>query len=345
MKNSAKIRPWFREHDGWWYVTRRVNGARVQTKLAKGRDNEAEALQRFYELMAAAGAVEVDPAVSFNELCHHFIAWSKENNEPTTTAWYLRFLADFEDHFSGAVSQLHKRHVDGWLRSHRDWSQSTKRQAVTCIKRVANWGFEEGYLSEIPRGIRSLKRPKMARREVVVESDQHAALMKATDDTFRLFLEAMRETGARPGEIRRVTANDIDVDRGIWILDEHKTRKKTDKPRVIYLTPRMVELSKMLMTRNPDGPIFRNSRGLPWTANAVRCRMRRLREKLNLPAGTVAYSYRHAFATDGLTNGVPIAEMAELLGHSDTKMLAEHYAHLDQRVTHMREAATRARRS
>ena len=342
MQNSAKIRPWFRKHDDWWYVTRRLNGQRVQTKLAKGRENEAEAFQRFYELMAASGAVEVDPAVSFNELCHLFLAWSKEHNASSTTAWYWGFLADFDDLYRGPVSKLQKRHVEAWLRNHTNWSQSTERQAITSVKRVLNWGFDQGYIAEIPRGIRGLKRPRMERREVVIDSDQHQQLLSATDEAFRRFLFAMRETGARPGEIRRVTANDIDLARGVWVLNEHKTRKKTGKPRIIYLTPAMIELSCELMRQAAEGPLFLNSRARPWTANAVRCRMKRLRGKLNLPNGTVAYSYRHTYATDGLTRGVPIADMAELLGHSNTKMISEHYAHLNQRIDHMRDAARKA---
>ena len=38
MKFSAKIKPWYRRHDDWWYMTRRINGRRVQTKLAKGAE-------------------------------------------------------------------------------------------------------------------------------------------------------------------------------------------------------------------------------------------------------------------------------------------------------------------
>ena len=33
-------------------------------------------------------------------------------------------------------------------------------------------------------------------------------------------------------------------------------------------------------------------------------------------AGVVAYCYRHSFATNALVNGVGIAQVAELLGHS-----------------------------
>ena len=42
---QAKVKLWFRDHDGWWYVTRHINGTRKQIKLAKGKENEQEAYQ------------------------------------------------------------------------------------------------------------------------------------------------------------------------------------------------------------------------------------------------------------------------------------------------------------
>ncbi len=49
--------------------------------------------------------------------------------------------------------------------------------------------------------------------------------------------------------------------------------------------------------------------------------------------------------TNGLVNGVPIATMAELLGHSDTKMISAHYAHLGLYVDSLKEAALQAAQS
>jgi site-specific recombinase XerD len=67
-----------------------------------------------------------------------------------------------------------------------------------------------------------------------------------------------------------------------------------------------------------------------------------LRERLPHLKGVISYSYRHSFATNALENGVGVAEVAELLGHRDTKMLMKHYQHLSQKREHMRQAAIRA---
>lgn len=41
-------------------------------------------------------------------------------------------------------------------------------------------------------------------------------------------------------------------------------------------------------------------------------------------------------------NGVGVAQVAELLGHTSTEMVSQTYGHLAEQVVHMREAARRA---
>jgi integrase len=93
----------------------------------------------------------------------------------------------------------------------------------------------------------------------------------------------------------------------------------------------------------PTGPLFRQHRSdRPWNSNAIRCRFRRLRAKLGLAAGAVCYGLRHAFCTDALERGVPVATVAQLMGHRDYKMVATVYAHLHDKQQHLRDAAEQA---
>src|SRR5580700_7245960 len=98
----------------------------------------------------------------------------------------------------------------------------------------------------------------------------------------------MTLTGCRPGEVAKVTAADCDLAAGIWVLAKHKTAKKTGTPRVIYLPPEAVELTRELVAKHPEGPLFLNSRGQPWTRNAIRIRFRNLRQKHPELKGVIA---------------------------------------------------------
>jgi site-specific recombinase XerD len=106
----------------------------------------------------------------------------------------------------------------------------------------------------------------------------------------------------------------------------------------------MAELTRRLLTRVPRGtPLFRNEDGKPWTNNAIRCRFRRVRQKLGLGDDIVAYLYRHAVCTDLLESGAGIAQAAEILGHKDAKMIMRHYSKLRERREHLRDQLKKAR--
>ena len=57
----------------------------------------------------------------------------------------------------------------------------------------------------------------------------------------------------------------------------------------------------------------------------------------------MSYPHRRPFATDTLSDGVGVAQVAELLGHSGTAMLHKHYSHLGAKAKTLREALGRVR--
>jgi integrase len=333
-------KPYFRESDGWWVS--RFRGEYV--KLARGPENEAEARRRFHELMAleALGTPVASAHVTTAALFEAFLDWSSRHNEAVTYDFYRSYLQTFCDlHGAVLVKDLKPFHVTRWLDAHPAWGQSTRRCAITAVKRALNWAADEGLLAANP--LKKVQKPPVKRREKVLTPEEQRAIAAAPrDEAFKQFLFALEQTGCRPGEVAAVTAAQVDLAAGTWTLPRHKTVKKTNRPRVVYLTPPVVELCRRLVARHPEGPIFRNARGRPWSRNAIRCRFRRLRKKLNLGKGVVAYSYRHTFTTNGLEAGVPAAAVAELLGHTSIEMLSEHYGHLDQKGEYLRQAARRA---
>jgi integrase len=58
--------------------------------------------------------------------------------------------------------------------------------------------------------------------------------------------------------------------------------------------------------------------------------------------GLSAYVLRHTYAKEALGNGLSGPVVASLLGHKSTKMIDEHYSHLDQQGELLKEAARRA---
>jgi integrase len=327
--------PWYWVDRDAWYVT--VDGKRHQ--LAKGKANKAEARRAFHRLMAEGAPKVGRPDLTVELAADLFLEHSRREHTPGTFEQHRIKLQSLCDSCGKVkASDLRPSHVSKWL-VEKGWADATRRGAITSVKAALNWCVREGLLAENP--IARLERPKMTRRTRTLSPTERATVADAaTDDAFRDLLIALAETGARPGELARLEASMIDWGAGMATMPG-KTSRKTGRPRTIVLTPRMLALCRQLAETRPEGPLFRNGDGNPWTPNAIRCRFRRLRERTGL-GKVVAYTFRHSFATDALERGVPIASVAELLGHSDTKMVSGHYSHLDERHEHLRRAGARA---
>jgi len=137
----------------------------------------------------------------------------------------------------------------------------------------------------------------------------------------------------------------------LFVLTDFKSKKqrkdRTTAVRRILLDAVMVELLETVAQKRQPRPadhVFLNRRGLPWTANAVRCRMRRLRKKLALVPdangeNVVAYTLRHTAATRACTSAVPDRVLADLMGHTSTSTTAR-YQH--PQLNHLAEAIKQA---
>ncbi|HEX3150236.1 MAG TPA: site-specific integrase [Gemmataceae bacterium] len=336
-------RPFFRSFDGWWYAHVGTGPSRKKVKLARGKDNEQDAYRVFCRLMADTGLAAPTPTtLTVAYLCDRFLDVNKPQVAEATFAQYKHFLQRFCDlHGSRLAAEVRPFHVTHWLDANPTWKGS-RWHAVTAVKRAFNWGVTEGYLDTNP--IKAVKKPEPGKRDrVLTDAERREIVAAIKDPAFKDFVVAMLETGCRPGEVARVEAKDVNLELGVWMLAKHKTGKKTKKPRIVYLTAAMIELSKRLMAQWPAGPLFRTPlKKTAFTRNNIRTRFSRLRAKFPHLKGVVAYTLRHNYATQALVRGVGIAQVAELLGHVDTKMVSQNYAHLAGQVSHMRQSAEQA---
>lgn len=150
----------------------------------------------------------------------------------------------------------------------------------------------------------------------------------------------MRQTGARPCELRQLTWDQVRKDR--WIIPNHKTADKVRKPRIVHLNPAMQRLMNHLRKYSPSRHVFVNSRGCPWTRNAAGLRMNRIKKKCGLADDVCSYLIRHTYGANAVLAGVDIATVAELMGHSSLEMVGRVYLRLADQVTHLQDAARRA---
>ena len=329
------------------WVTRAGGRLKVLAKGPPSPQTEAAAWDAFYAHMANLGnPVENStlPAYTLGQLADKYGAWMEREVEagrlkPRTLDYYRHQLQKFLDALGGNRPALGVLPHDvemfksGW-------------HSVQAAQRLYNWAVGMGLLAENP--IRSVEKPDPGQRERVLTPEELDALLKATDRHFRPFLLAMLHTIARPQEIRAVQWQHLALEPvPMFVLKDFKAKqrrkdRKTAVRRILLDEPMVALLEELARGRNPSPEdfVFLDRRGKPWTANAVRCRMRRLRAKLGLGPDAngekvVAYTMRHTAATQACARGVPDRVLAELMGHSDT-VTTRRYQH--PQLDHLAEA-------
>jgi integrase len=340
---GRKSKPWFWSKRRAWFVT--IDGKRTSL----GSD-KVEAFRRFHELMAGIerpkkGVVCVGKPPTLKALVdRYFVAFGRRAKPATcySTRCYLNpLLKAFGEK---PVDRLTPADVDAAVLAHGKWNQTTEHHARSRLVAVLRWAVKNRLIESNP--LAGLWRPPALSRgaDIVPAEDATKKLLEAAPEYLRNVLLTLQQTGARPCEVLTVTAADFDAAAGVWILKEHKTAHKTGRPRVIFLTPQVVELCKRLAEKYPTGPLFRRALGTPFPSAYYLPRLvRNLRRKLSLPETVIPYAFRHGFATSAVAAGIPTAHVAELLGHTNTAMVERVYSHLGTKAAVLRAALEKVR--
>ena len=222
-------KPWYRSNRDGWFVQH--NGKQVL--LARGKANKADAQAAFHKLMLLSGETPLRADdLHVATICDLFLDFSQTHHGESAYENYKHFLQNFCDSYGKlAVADVKPFHVTRWIDGKKTWN-GAKRHAIISVKRAFSWAEQQGLIAASP--IRTIKAPRVKRRERVLSIDERKLILASTRDAaFRNFLTAMLDTGCRPSEVAKVTAADVNVELGVWILHQHKTAKKTGKPRVI----------------------------------------------------------------------------------------------------------------
>jgi len=333
-------KPFFRPARGLWYV--QISGKQINL----GADQDA-AFKTYHGLMQqsdAAGSPPPDPRPSAPlvvVLVDEFLDWCEKNRASETYDWYKDRLQSFCKSIPQelATDQFKPHHVQKWVDGYgTDLASGTRRNLIASIKRAMKWSEEQGYIDRSP--LRHMKKPGCGRKEQVVTTEQFNALLAwAKTPDFNDLVTVTWETGCRPQESLRVEARHVDLAGNRWVFPAEESKGKRT-PRVIYLTPKAVEITRRLMDKWKTGPLFRNADDCKWTPFATNCRFRRASKTVGVKISL--YALRHTWINRMLIKGVDAFTVAVLAGHSDPSMLAKHYAHLSQAPGYLFQQAQRA---
>ena len=246
-----------------------------------------------------------------------------------------------------AAQDLRNQDLTRWLLANPQWQSlhTQKRNLGAAIAAFA-WAAGEGEL--LPASpLRSrhplLRREAPSRREA--DPREYIALMRGGSRPLRRALYFLWNTGCRPAEMRDVTWPEVDLDAGLIVLGHHKTAKKTGKPRLIGLSPRVVRFLRALKKQAPPWPenVFLNCYQGPWDRHTFARHLRRWAERLGLDEGledrVSAYCLRHSYITQADEGGVDVKAIADAAGHTNTRMVEKVYSKAARKGAHVRKVA------
>lgn len=319
---------WKSSHNCWYYKDERGKEQRL--------DPDEETAHDLWRDLAN-GSKRVGRDAKAKDLILRYLDWSEVNQADSTYLFYKTYLESFRKAVGTLkVAALRPYHVTEWVKDQKWTNPNTVHGAMRSVQRAFNWSKRQGLITASP--LDGLEKPTPQPREVDLTAEQFQEILDAVvDPTFRDVLIVLRETGARPQEVRLVEARYI---KGrCWIFPQSKSKGKR-RPRVVLLNDKAFEITQRYAGQYKTGPIFRNAKGMPWSKSALTQRCERLSEKTGIKIRP--YSIRHHFVDEGLVNGADPVALSIVLGHASPKMVTEVYQSVGKRNEHLEETLRRA---
>jgi integrase len=301
MARPASDTPWSHRASGFWCAT--LDG----TRRYLDRDYRA-ACRKLGVLRREAQRKETNPRdcldTPFAVLCDEYLDDLKARRKPLTyegTRYRLRRALTIlgTELRVGALRKFHLAQVERALTGSH--SPTTVRDTLAAVSGVLQWAVRNDLLETNP--VAGYEKPAARSRHRIIKPAEYQAMLRASDAHFRRVLLALRPTGCRPGEVRALVWEWVDLDAGVWIFPEHKsiTRQRHLRPRIIPLPDAIWKLCRWLARRphTPSDIVFVNARGRGYSKDRLVKKMDSIRERAGLAvkAGTKTAHADSAFCS------------------------------------------------
>jgi integrase len=288
--------------------------------------------------------------------------WSRKalpnrNLEPATLTMHRANISVMTDDALGRqhVRTLTPEHVEAFLARRAKLGRARRTLAGyrTTLRMALGWAERRGVVARNVAAVVEL--PAEARKAKpgrTMTAEQARAFLTAAEGTpLEAMFVTMTYLGLRPGEAAGLSWDDVDEanrivhvrqgrkvdERGAAVVGKLKTTYST---RSLNAPPAVVKALRAHRKRqarerlaagefwaNPDDLVFTSPTGRPTSPTQVRDEFLRVIERAGLGDGWTPNHLRHTAASLMADAGVPIEEVADQLGHRDTRMASLHYRH------------------
>ena len=223
--------------------------------------------------------------------------------------------------------------------------KATANRVLSTLKAALTYAKARGLVrcpDDAWRSVKPFRAVEEARQNYLTPEEQQRLLNGIKDPDFKRLVYGALLTGCRYGELVRMQVRDFDGGSGTLLIRESKAGKPrrallTDEGRSYFesitagragtepLFTREAFQDMRRMEPETQEPIKKVQRA--WCPHEQTRRMHDACEAAGLPKMGF-HQLRHSYASALVTAGMPLAYVAQLTGHADTRVLEKHYSHL-----------------
>ena len=278
---------------------------------------------------------EINPgrwSMEDNDLLRAFVdSLNVQGRSAKTIERYQFMIGKFMEYAKAPTRSITVYHIRDWLASQkkRGLQDSTLNGNRAVLSSYFGWLFREGLIERNPMAnvgvVKVAKKVKQTYSDIDMEKlNQCCGSLRD-----RAILHFLRATGCRISEMCGLDRDTVDLEKLECVV-----HGKGNKYRKVYMDPVAgMIIGEYLKTRTDDHPaLFVSKRGLERIQpGGVRAMLKKIGAEANVDH-VHPHKFRRTLATDLARHGMPIQEVAVLLGHEkiDTTM---HYVVLNQEDT------------
>jgi integrase len=325
------------------------------------------ALDQFKKLLSKEANKGTDDYL-VSSLLNQYRAYLRSTRKSGVPGVFEVMARGFAEQFGEKrVREVKPYDFDQWLERQTQWNPTSKAHAVALILSALSWAKKKGFIQNDPlTGRIERPQPILRGRDARMSEELMDLLIgecfaRATysrkkrtsmpkvhlrwcgfSESFGRYLWLLRITGARPIEIRSAEAHNYQNGRLVFRWNAQKgyiwkNARKSQRDRIIFLTPEAQAHVEQCVKKHPEGPIFRTLRGDPWTPQNIANKWRQW--LLNRPKIAAyleehgidtkqmrTYNFRHSAISSFLDCGGDIYVASQLFG-TGVKMIERRYGH------------------